>query len=250
MNIKTPPDMTIGTIHKTNASGDLKIVKYNSRENVDVEFLSTGYKLSTRSSSIRSSQVKDPLHPSVYGVGFIGVGKYSASKGRCSTMVYKRWSGMLKRCYSDKCQSKHTTYTGCTVNPEWLNFQNFAAWYEKSYIDGWHLDKDLIIVGNKIYSPDNCILIPQWLNCFTTDSKAKRGEWPIGVSFSDRYRNFMSSCSDDGTKKTIGRFSTPEAAHLAWRKFKLSLALNRKHEMDAIDIRIYPNVVKIIEDAR
>ena len=33
-------------------------------------------------------------------------------------------------------------------------------WFDKNYIEGWHLDKDLIVKGNKVYSPTTCMLPP------------------------------------------------------------------------------------------
>ena len=43
------------------------------------------------------------------------------------------------------------------------------------------LDKDIIVVDDKVYGPEVCAFVDPSLNMFTTDSAAARGEWPIGV---------------------------------------------------------------------
>lgn len=43
---------------------------------------------------------------------------------------------------------------------EWLSFSVFAKWFKIAYVEGYHLDKDLLFKCNKIYSPDTTIFIP------------------------------------------------------------------------------------------
>ena len=247
---KIPKDMIVGTIHKTNTSGDLKVIKYENAKAVHVEFISTGYVTFTRSSHIRTGSVRDPLHPSVFGVGFIGEGKYNASKNK---KCHSLWREIIERGFGESFKEKNPTYKSCTVHTEWHNFQNFAKWYKENYPnDGekHELDKDLLSVGNKCYSSEYCLLIPQWLNVFTADCKSRRGDYPIGVSHFEGGGNFKSECSDNGKQKHLEFFSTPEAARMEWRRCKLVLALKLKPAMDTIDLRIYPNVVQIITEAR
>lgn len=245
--IKTPQDMIAGTIHKTKDFGELKIIKYENSKAVHIEFISTGCRKMAQSDHIRKGEVKDVLSPSVFGVGFIGIGDF-ASKSK----PHKTWESMVRRCYNKNIK-ENPTYKDCTVTPEWHNFQNFAKWYDDNYPnDGgkYDLDKDLLIVNNNIYSPVSCIFIPSWLNSFTINCEASRGDLPVGVNYFKRDGTFQSGCSHDGRNIYLGRFSTPEAVHLAWRKYKLALALDKKPKMDMIDSRIYPNVVQIITEAR
>lgn len=96
--------------------------------------------------------------------------------------AYRAWAGMLKRAYDRKYHATHPTYSDVTVCKEWRSFSVFRAWWLDNHRDGLNLDKDLLVVGNREHSPRSCLYIPQWLNKFTTDSGASRGEIQIGVS--------------------------------------------------------------------
>lgn len=163
--------------------------------------------------------------------------------------AYRAWCGMLKRSYNQKYHEAHPTYSDVTVCAEWHSFSAFRDWWLANYREGGHLDKDLLVVGNKEYSTGACIYIPSWLNTFTTDRGASRGEFPIGVSIHNQTGLYQSNCGNPITGKQhgLGLFNTPEAAHSAWLKCKLELADQLKPQMDVIDQRIYPNVVTIIK---
>ena len=166
--------------------------------------------------------------------------------------AYSAWANMLVRSYDPKFHEKQPTYVGVTVCEDWHSFSAFRTWWLANHRDGFSLDKDLLTPGNREYSPWSCIYIPQWLNNLTTDNGAGRGELPIGVCIRKQTGLYQSNCRNPITGKlhTIGLFKTPEAAYVAWRRYKLSLADQLKPEMDAIDQRIYQNVVTIIKAAR
>ena len=186
-----------------------------------------------------------------YGVG-INDSNY-ASQPRVNGVklrdpAYQAWAGMLERAYSERFHKRQPTYSDVTVCKEWHSFVAFRAWWLENYREGFSLDKDLLVVGNREYSPDACIYVPQWLNTFTIDCGASRGELPIGVRLDKRRGKYQSRCCNPITGKNhnLGYFTTPEAAHEAWLKRKLQLADQLKQEMDSIDKRIHPNVVTII----
>ncbi len=118
-------------------------------------------------SNIRNGQVKNKLHPTVCGVGFIGVGTHKVSELRTTTRQYRLWKSMMERCYSVKYLRKRPTYRGCHVCDRWHNFQLFCedicklvgyeAWLNKS--NNMQLDKDIRIVGNKMYSCATCMFV-------------------------------------------------------------------------------------------
>lgn len=113
--------------------------------------------------ALKKGSVKYPYHPSVYGKGYFGIGEYSQVTHK---KIYFTWKGMLERVYNLTCQSKYPTYKGVGICTEWHNFQLFARWMKENYVESFELDKDLLASGNKLYSPQTCIFIPQRLNSF------------------------------------------------------------------------------------
>ena len=90
----------------------------------------------------------------------------------------------------------------------------FRAWMVEQDWKGKQLDKDLLVQGNKMYSPDTCVFVDGVVNNFLTDRAAARGEWPIGVIWHERAKKFMSQCNNPFTKKYeyLGYFHLPESS--------------------------------------
>jgi hypothetical protein len=148
-----------GEKHTTNEGYKVKITSCRGSLDCDIIFES-GYEIKNLNyHQIKNGQVKNPFHPSVYGVGFVGVGNYVAHIKRKPTKSYGTWIGMLRRCYSEKSLIRRPTYKNVSVCEKWLNFQNFAQWFEENYIEGLDLDKDLLSGNNKIYSPETCCFL-------------------------------------------------------------------------------------------
>ena len=145
---------------------------------------------------------------------------------------YQAWVSMLERCYSAKLQERNPTYIGCSVSDNWLTFSVFKSWMEKQNFEGLHLDKDLLVEGNKVYSADTCVFVTQMVNTFTIDCGAARGAWLIGVYLYKRTGRFHSKCRNpfSGEQEHLGYFDSEQQAHEAWSKRKLELA----HELAAI----------------
>lgn len=140
---------------------------------------------------------------------------------------YLKWYNMMQRCYGNKYQAKYPTYIGCKVCDEWLTFSKFKAWMEKQDWQSKELDKDLLVKGNKVYSPDTCVFVDGATNRFTLDGGATRGEWPLGVCFDKERGRFLSLCNNPftGKQENLGRFTCQDQAHQAWKKRKHELAL-------------------------
>jgi len=131
---------------------------------------------------------------------------------------YLKWSDMLNRCYSDKCQEKFPTYVGCTVCDEWLIFSVFKRWMEKQKWQGMHLDKDLLVEGNKRYSPDTCVFVDRSTNTLLNDRAAARGHLPIGVAKNGK--GYRSVCRNGGNKVHLRTYPTEEQAHAVYVGYK------------------------------
>ena len=83
--------------------------------------------------------------------------------GVSGTRHYSVWRNILKRCYTHyKCHQ--SSYEGCSIVPEWLIYSTFKKWFDANYISDYQLDKDLLVKGNKVYSPETCCFVPQEIN--------------------------------------------------------------------------------------
>ena len=154
----------VGEVYSTNSYGSLEIVEYINARQILVRFIDTGYEKYVQAVHIRKGSVKDPFCPTIFGKGYFGVGSYRSCTNGKITKVYMTWKNMLVRCYNSKTQIKQPTYVGCTVVEEWHNFQVFGKWFDKHYIEGYHLDKDIKVKGNKVYGPDTCTFVSQTEN--------------------------------------------------------------------------------------
>lgn len=137
--------------------------------------------------------------------------------------VYATWQKMIERGYSQRRKKKSPTYQNVTVCEEWYIFSNFRNWWMHNNVAGWHLDKDLLVKGNLIYSPETCAYVPDYLNKLLTDSAASRGDHPLGVHYitTSKINPYRSRCSIGGKRKHIGLFPTPKDAHRAWQVSKI-----------------------------
>lgn len=194
---------------------------------------------------------KNLYKKTAYGVGFIGEGNYKVSVKRVYTHQYIFWRTMLRRCYSSNFHNQSLTYKNCTVSSEWHNFQNFAKWFDENYyeIDGerMNLDKDILVKGNKVYSPDTCIFVPSIINNLFVKSDAARGMYPIGVSLSKEStkKPFRVLCSEGKRNQIyLGRFSTPEEGFRAYKVFKERVIKKFANEYkDKIPSRLYESMI-------
>lgn len=139
--------------------------------------------------------------------------------------IYKRWRGILARCYDRNFLLTRPSYKGCKVAKEWLKFSNFRNWMLQQNWQGLELDKDLVVKNNKIYSPETCLFVEARVNGFLKDRAAARGKYPIGVYETDRGL-FKARCNNPFTKKSefLGNFKCPEQGHLAWKAKKHEFA--------------------------
>lgn len=143
---------------------------------------------------------------------------------------YKVWYSMLNRCYSEKYQNRYPTYKYCTVCKEWLSFSNFKKWYDENYPQHLEdnsikldLDKDLLVAGNKTYSPATCIFIPHEVNNFLTNARAKNTSGYTGVSWNkqrNNWRVYVSEAFSKNKRIYIGSYKDINKASDAYIKAK------------------------------
>ena len=213
----------VGKVCKSKLSGDFKIVEYNNKTNVKIQFINTGYEAVVELGNIRNGGVKDPYLPSVCGVGVSGT-KYPITVNGVKTKEYELWRDMLKRCYSDTYQKKYPTYEGCEVSDNFKNYEYFYEWCHNQIgfgIEGFELDKDLLIKGNKVYNESTCVFIPAEINSLLIKCTASRGEHLIGVCWHKRDKVFMATVSKNkGKQEHLGYFKTEVEAFNAYKQAK------------------------------
>lgn len=173
-----------------------------------------------------SSKISTSLRGSVFGVGindadYVTGKKVNGKFVRCP--FYRRWINMLTRCYDKNYQAKRPTYKGCSVCDEWLLFSNFKSWMIKQNWEDNHLDKDLLIKGNKLYSPSTCLFVSSHINTLLSDNKKRRGAHPQGVTYHKIAKKFQAQCQRKGKVKCLGFFDSEKEAHEAYKTFKYKL---------------------------
>lgn len=188
-----------------------------------IRFLDTGFEKVFYSGNIRKGEIKDPTEPSIYGLACIGFGGFNTKHA-----AYKVWMNMLSRCYSDAGQGRN----GASVCEYWLNYQNFAKWYESNYKPGYELDKDLSRCA--LYSEGTCFFLPKEINQYLNLSKGSRTSL-VGVSIDNRNGKQTARCKNPftGTYEFCGYHDSEHSAFLAYkaRKEELIKLLANKYKL-------------------
>ena len=233
----------VGKVFKSTSSGDFKILKYNDRANVEIQFLNTGFKTVARLNHIRNGKIKDPYVPSVYNIGVLGT-KYASTINGVHTKEYKLWCSMLQRCYSDSFKNKRPTYKDCKCSENFKSYEYFYEWCHGQIgfdNEDWHLDKDLLVKGNKVYSENTCVFIPKEINILLINCTASRGKHLIGVYWSKTANAFVARVSrNKGCSEHLGLFNTELEAFKAYKKAKESFIKEQAEKYKSqIDERAY-----------
>lgn len=209
----------------------MRIVEYNNAHDIIVEFQDEhNTKVKTRYSLFLSGSVKNPYFPSVYGVGIVGK-KYPTIINGKDIKEYKSWHSMLQRCFDEKLKNKHPTYKDVSCCEEWLNYENFYEWLheQENFVkwlnneDRWSLDKDILIKGNKIYSPNTCCLVPIGVNNLFIKNNVNRGSLPIGVVKHGRGYRVMCCNPFTSELENLGVYLTIEEAFQVYKEHKENL---------------------------
>lgn len=208
------PSVKVGDSFR-NFRGNLFIVKeYINSSKVLVEFQEPiKHCVYSSSGNILKGNLKNKYAPTVCNVGIIGDCSVSTK-----SKVYTSWVGVLKRVYGEN--PRHA-YRECTVDPAWFQLETFNTWFLKQRVqDAWELDKDLLVKGNKVYSEENCLFLPQAVNTFLTDRANHRGKWPVGVTYHARLNKWEAACTFDSKRNYLGVFTDPTQAFLVYKEYK------------------------------
>lgn len=212
-----------------NSFGSKIVIKeYRKRRDIDVYFPEYDWTAKhVQYNNFKKGTIECPYEPRVYGVGYLGEGKYTATENGKKTDEYKIWSGVLRRCYDPKLHEKYSTYKDCEVEEYLLNFQHMGKWIEENYYkvpgERMCLDKDILHKGNKIYSRETCIFVPERINTLFVKNDKTRGENPIGVSDLPS-GNYQVMCNNRyGKNIYLGTYTTREEAFQVYKQYKEKL---------------------------
>ena len=233
----------VGKVCKSKSSGDFKIVKYNNARDVEVQFLKTRFEMTVELGSIRKGEVKDLYAPSVYGVGITGT-KYQPTINGVNTKEYDLWCSMIQRCYSNTYKKKQPTYEGCEVSDNFKYYEYFYEWCHSQIgfaNEGWQLDKDLLIKGNKVYSEDSCVFLPREINQLLVKRENMRGKYLIGVHWCNTNKVFVAQVrKNKGKSERLGIFKTEIEAFNAYKQAKEDFVKEQANKWKSqIDLRAY-----------
>ena len=225
-----------GEINISNEGCTIKIAEYDNANNIIVEFEDEHkYRTHTSYKHFKNGECKNPFFASVFGYGYLGVDKKGNvpktkefKDGKwCSTWEYDKWMSMLQRCFDNKLKERNPTYKNVTCCNRWLCFANFLEdleilkqeynWSEDKKLN---LDKDILHKDNKVYSLENCVLVPNWINMLFVKNDVSRGDCPIGVSYNKQRKKYQAFCSINGKLKSLGYFITPLEAFNAYKQAK------------------------------
>lgn len=200
----------------------MTIVEYIDNKNITVEF-EGGVKVSSAYAEFRKGNIRNPYDKTLLGVGYLGQGKYKTTIKKKHSFHYALWKRMMQRCYDSNIHKTNPTYIDCTVTEEWHNFQNFAKWIDDNYYEfeeeKMHLDKDILVKGNKVYSPDTCIFVPARINTLFIKSDGNRNSY-IGVSYRKDRERYNVRLRRDGRKIFLGDYNNPEDAFEVYKEYK------------------------------
>jgi hypothetical protein len=154
-------------------------------------------------------QIKNPYDRATWNIGYPAEGKYSVMVDGKRPLYYSCWRDMLRRCYDGRYKEMYPEYSDCYTCDEWHCLQTFGKWFEDNYYsienERVQLDKDIVFKGNRMYSPETCIFVPQSIN-LVFQRKSRKEDLPTGII--KRKNGFNASYNN----KNLGTYSLIQEA--------------------------------------
>ena len=224
---KTLKEKRIGETNYNIQGQHMEIIKYINYLDITVLFEDGSIREHAPYSCFKNGTLKNYDTPDVYGVGISGYKKKKIN-GKLSK-EYITWANILQRCYNENKQNEFPRYKGCSISEEWKKFDNFYDWCHaqsnwKKVMENpsnFHIDKDIISKGNKIYGSDFCSFVPASVNILFVKGNKIRGQLPIGVSKMEngkyRARCSMKLINEEEAYKLT---DTPEEGFIFYKENK------------------------------
>ena len=239
----------IGNIYKTKNCGDVKVLSCEKYSKAVVVFLQTGNVVTTSMSAVKLGQIRDKSLNSI--AGGCSLGDTKSKVNGAYKKSYMLWTNMVSRCYRGNETTKNPTYEKCEISELFKKYENFEKWCSNQIGFGvlddkgepFHLDKDILVKGNKIYSEDTCCFVPICINNLFTLRGLKRGEFLIGVS--KKGDRFCATINKHGKQMGLGTFDTELEAFWAYKLAKEAYVKEAANQWkDKIDPRVYEALMK------
>lgn len=203
----------LGLTKNNNFGTEMKIIEVLQNDKIIVQFQDKfKHSKETHWNNFKRGTVLNPYDKTLYGVGYLGEGKYTCHDNGVLTNHYIIWANILCRCYYEKNRHLNSSYEGCGMVDNWHNLQWFSEWYYDNVYDAGdggrlHVDKDILFKDNKLYSPETCIMVPQRINMlFMKKSRITDADLPAGI------RRTMSGFSAEYNTKYLGVYEKLDKA--------------------------------------
>ena len=223
-----------------------EIIEYKNWNDLVIKF-ENGYIIKIKDyTSFKKGIVKNPYYPSVYNIGYLG--ETSTRENGKPLKSYKIWEAMIKRCYSKKSNINYPSYDKCEVCEEWLCYANFKKWYNENIYEivgeKICLDKDILVQNNKIYSPETCIFVPEYINKLFMGHE-RTYELPKGV-YKTKNKTYQATIRIKGEYIYLGTFNTIEEAKQSYDKAHLDYIKEVAEEYkNKIPQKLYNRLIEI-----
>lgn len=134
---------------------------------------------------------------------------------------YSCYHSMLQRVFDPAYHRCKPTYKGCSITEVWMSLKRFKKWYDKHYINGWHLDKDILFPGNKVYGPGFCCFVPPEINSLLNYHSNRQSKYGCGIRLLSNgkfqvYGNFAGSPNYLGTYPDLISARVSYVEHRLW----------------------------------
>ncbi len=180
----------------------------------------------------------------------VGIDDFKDASG-ADDWSYNVWQRMFDCCYNEHSTRSRATYEDCTVSPCWHRYSDFKAWFDQNSIVGYQLDKDILVPGNRVYSPDTCCFVPSHINMAVRwRRKTPRSGYPGVTMFGS---GFQAQIMHKGSTQ-LGEWRTDaQEAHCDWQRMKAGVVDDHLREYlrePAPDLRVVRALIKYADRLR
>lgn len=220
-NFETPTEFyqenKIGKQFKNSRGESATCIQYDDYYHIKIQFDDSNDIIDTSWCNFSNGQFHKQYRITDFG------GVYDVCESiKSNKKEYDAWHSIFKRCYSNATHKNRGTYIECEICDEWKKFSVFRDWLrsQENYLKwntggkNWHIDKDILVKHNKVYSPATCVLVPGNVNGLLGKCDAKRGLYPIGVYYDSMTELFKAQCENPYHHRQIslGWYEDPETA--------------------------------------